>query len=68
MPPTEHPDDRLRYESWGRLVGVTQSTVLTVSGPPTTSLSRCEYVWQFAKIMQSTNGLGTLEEYVLARL
>lgn len=67
-PPKKHSDDRLHYEEWGRIVGITRSAVLTVNGPPTTHLTRCEYLWFHAPILMSSNGIGTLQEYVLARL
>lgn len=65
--PPQKPGESLRYEAWGRLVGKSLSATLTVSGPPDTSLSRCEYLWLHAPELQSTNGLGTLKEFVEKR-
>lgn len=66
--PPQGPEDRLRYESWGRLTGETRTATIRPAGPPETSLTRCEYLWQQAAALRSTNGLGTLQEYVLQRL
>jgi hypothetical protein len=63
MPPQE-PSDSLRYEAWGRMVGRARSANVTVPGPPITRLTRCEWLWQYAAQLYSTNGLGTLKDYV----
>jgi LCCL domain-containing protein len=65
--PPQRKGESLRYEPWGRLVGRSLSATLTVPGPPDTRLSRCEYLWQHAAQLQSTN-LGTLRDYVNARI
>jgi hypothetical protein len=65
--PPQGPNDRLRYESWGRLVGETPTNILRTSGPPDTRLSRCEYLWEQSSNLRSTNGLGTLREYVQSK-
>jgi hypothetical protein len=66
--PPQKEGESLRYEAWGRLVGRSLTAVITVNGPPDTPLSRCEYLWQNAAQLNSTNGLGTLKEYVEKRL
>ena len=63
----QRPGWTLRYEAWGRLVGRTPTNTLTVSGPPETPLSRCEWLWANSTSMRSTN-LGTLREYLENRL
>jgi hypothetical protein len=40
----------------------------TAPGPPDTPLTRCEWLWQHAAELRSTNGLGTLREYVEQRV
>ncbi len=64
--PLQSEGESLRYESWGRLIGRSKSATITVPGPPDTRLSRCEYLWQYAAQLQSTN-LGNLRDYVTAR-
>ena len=64
--PPQSEGESLRYESWGRLVGRSKSATITVPGPPDTRLSRCEYLWQYAAQLQSTN-LGNLRDYVTSR-
>ena len=64
--PPQKPGESLRYESWGRLVGRTLTNVITAPYPPDTHLTRCEYLWQHASQLRSTN-LGTLKEYVEQR-
>jgi len=64
--PPQKPGESLRYESWGRIVGQSLSANLTVNGTPNTTLSRCEWLWEMAAGLQSTN-LGTLKEYVEKR-
>ena len=59
----QKPGYNLRYEAWGRLVGTTPSTALSVAGQPDTDLTRCEWLWQQSGNLHSTN-LGTLREYV----
>ena len=66
--PPQGPKDRLKYEEWGRLVGETQTNTLGVSGPPDTRLTRCEYLWEQSNKLESTNGMGSLKEYVLKRI
>lgn len=66
--PPQKEGEALRYEAWGRLVGRSLSATITVNGPPDTPLSRCEYLWSIAAQLNSTNGLGTLKEYVEKRL
>jgi hypothetical protein len=61
--PPQEPGQSFRYESWGRLVGQSRSANVTENIPPTTTLSRCEWLWEMAAGLQSTN-LGTLKEYV----
>lgn len=61
--PPQEPGESLRYEAWGRLVGRSRTATITVSGPPDTRLSRCEYLWQIAPQLRSTN-LGTLRAYL----
>ena len=65
--PPQRKGESLRYEPWGRLVGRSLSATLKVPGPPDTRLSRCEYLWQNAAQLQSTN-LGNLRDYVNARI
>lgn len=64
--PPQKPGESLRYEAWGRLVGKSLTANNTVSGPPETRLTRCEWLWQYASQLRSTN-LGTLKEYVEQR-
>jgi hypothetical protein len=64
--PQQREGESLRYEAWGRLVGRSQTASLTVSGQPDTRLSRCEYLWQHAPALNSTN-LGTLRDYIAVR-
>jgi hypothetical protein len=66
--PPQKPGESLRYEAWGRLVGDSLTAHLRVNGPPDTRLSRCDWLWQYAADMRSTNGLGTLRSYVEQRL
>jgi len=66
--PPQKEGESLRYEAWGRLVGRSLTATITVNGPPDTPLSRCEYLWSIAGHLNSTNGLGTLKEYVEKRL
>lgn len=65
MPP-QREGESLRYEAWGRLIGRSQSATITAPEPPETRLSRCEYLWEHAAELRSTN-LGTLRDYVNAR-
>jgi hypothetical protein len=65
--PPQKEGESLRYEAWGRLVGRSLTALITVNGPPDTPLSRCEYLWLHAAELTSTNGLGTLKEYVEKR-
>ena len=65
--PPQQPGESLRYEAWGRRVGRSLTAINTVSGPPDTRLTRCEYLWQYASKLFSSNGLGTLREYVERR-
>ncbi len=64
--PPQKPGESLRYESWGRLVGRSLTATITVSGPPDSPLTRCQYLWQRAANLRSTNR-GTLKEYVEQR-
>jgi hypothetical protein len=66
--PPQGPKDRLRYEEWGRLVGETPTNTLRVSGPPDTRLTRCEYLWEQSNKLESTNGMGSLKDYILKRI
>ena len=66
-PQNQQPGWSVRYEPWGRLVGSTPSTNLTVSGSPDTRMSRCDWLWYYAASFRSSN-LGTLKEYVERRL
>jgi hypothetical protein len=66
--PPQKPGESLRYEAWGRLVGRSLTATLTTSGKPDTQLSRCEWLWAHASRLLSTNGLGSLQEYVEQRL
>ena len=61
------PGYKLRYESWGRLVGTSPTANINAPNPPDTDLSRCEWLWRQAANLRSTN-LGTLREYVKRRL
>ena len=65
--PPQLPQESLSYESWGRMVGLSKTAVISYNGPPNTPLSRCEYIWQWADQYESTN-MGTLKEYVMSRL
>lgn len=65
--PPQLPGESLAYDPWGRLIGVSKTALLTYNGPPNTVLSRCEYVWQWAADLQSTN-IGTLKEFVMGNL
>lgn len=65
--PYQQAGESLRYESWGRVVGTSSSSVISVNGPPTTNLTRCEWLWQYADQLESQD-LGTLKNYVLRRL
>jgi hypothetical protein len=56
-------EGNLRYEPWGRAIGTTPSARISVSGPPDTHLSRCEYLLQQAASLPSRN-LGTLQEFL----
>lgn len=66
--PPQNDGDRLRYDPWGRQVGSTSSATIRTSGPPDTSLSRCDWLWQYSSSLRSSNNLGTLREYVSQRL
>jgi hypothetical protein len=65
--PLQQPGESLRYEAWGRVVGRSRSANLSVPGKPDTSLTRCEWLWQLAPQLVSTN-LGTLKKYLGQRL
>lgn len=65
--PPQREGDSLRYEPWGRLVGQTATAFVNVSGPPDTRLSRCEWLWTYARSMGSTNA-GTLYDFLVSRL
>lgn len=65
--PIQKSGESLRFEPWGRVVGISNSSVITVNGPPTTHLTRCEWLWQYAGEMESQN-LGTLRNFVLSKL
>ena len=71
--PPQPPGSSLRYEPWGRPVGLTAdptgrivTEIKTPGYPPDTRETRCEYLWHINPT--STNGLGTLREYVNQRL
>lgn len=66
--PPQPAGSNLRYEAWGRVVGRSPSSTVTVNGKPDTRLTRCEWLWQYSTQLSSTNGLGTLAEYVNSRL
>jgi hypothetical protein len=66
--PPQQPGESLRYEPWGRLVGRSVTAEIRAPSPPDTPLTRCQWLWQYAGGMRSTNGLGTLRDYVLQRL
>jgi hypothetical protein len=53
----------VRYEPWGRIVGRSPSNSIAVSGPPDTSLTRCQWLLARAASLNSTN-LGTLAAYL----
>ena len=62
--PHQQPGESLKYEDWGRLVGRSRTATLTVNGPPTTNLSRCDWLWMQAANLNSRN-LGTLRHYLI---
>jgi len=63
--PPQHPAEELRYDPWGRLIGKSHTgAVLEASLPPHTKLARCDWLWYHSATLRSTNGLGTLREYV----
>jgi hypothetical protein len=64
--PPQKPGESLRYEAWGRLVGQSLTANIKSAGPPDTHLTRCEFLWQQASQLKSTN-MGTLKEYVEKR-
>ena len=67
--PPQRPGDALRYEPWGRMVGtVYQQGVITATSKPDTELDRCHWLLRYASQMRSTNGMGTLEEYLRRRM
>lgn len=47
--PKQEPDEDLRFDCWGRIVGTSSSAVLTTAEPPTTSLTRCEWLWEMTE-------------------
>jgi hypothetical protein len=56
-------EGNLHYEPWGRVVGTTDTTVITAPNKPDTTLTRCEYLLESARFLTSRN-LGTLLEYL----
>lgn len=54
---SQAPNNSLRYEAWGRMVGRARSANVTVPGFPDTRLTRCEWLWQYASQLYSMNGL-----------
>jgi hypothetical protein len=65
--PPQPSGSAMRYEPWGRLVNRSRSAELAVTGAPDTRLSRCEWLWERSQTLTSSNGLGTLWQYVTAR-
>jgi hypothetical protein len=61
--PPQKAGESLRYERWGRMVGRSLTATINAPNPPDTHLSRCNYLWQRADSLRSTN-IGTLREYV----
>ena len=66
--PPQKPGESLRSEPWGRLVGTSLPATIRTAGPPDTRETRCEWLWHYSAGLTSTNGLGTLREYVNQRL
>jgi hypothetical protein len=56
-------EGNVHYEPWGRVVGTTDTAVITAPNKPDTTLTRCEYLLQNAPGLKSRN-LGTLYEYL----
>ncbi|MEA2240142.1 MAG: eukaryotic-like serine/threonine-protein kinase [Thermoanaerobaculia bacterium] len=62
-PENREPGWSVRYEPWGRIIGRTPTNTIATSGPPDTSLTRCEYLLARAASLRSIN-LGTLRDYL----
>ena len=61
--PPQRPGESLRYEPWGRVVGMSRTGEIAAPPRPETPLSRCDWLWYHSTRLRSTN-LGTLREYV----
>ena len=68
-PMAAEPDNNVRYDEWGRVVGRTATMVTDVRGPPDGrgAMQPVEYVWTLRDDLDSVDHC-TLEEYVVRSL
>jgi hypothetical protein len=72
--PLQKAGEDLCFDPWGRIVGTSRTATISTAGPPTTSLSRCEWLWQitessdFKVSPETARTLGTFREFVWSQI